>query len=130
MRAERMLHRGRLLAEARMSEVVTFYRVTGEMTDPETLETVETTEDVHTAVARLKYRTLNVSDRDSGTQLVAAQSPEVHVPARDTTGIRTDDMMRVDSSIDPLLAGRVFRVAGRPEAGQTTAHRFPLEEIS
>jgi hypothetical protein len=28
------------------------------------------------------------------------------------------------------LVGRVFRVSDRPQAGQVTAHRYPVEEVS
>jgi len=118
-------------AESRMKETVTFSRVTGEVTtDPDTLEVVEVRETVATTVARIKYRTLNVQDRDQGTQLIALQSPEVHVPFGAAPTVRTDDRVQVTASDDPTLVGRLFRVTGRPQAGQTTAHRFPVEEIS
>lgn len=114
-----------------MTETVTFYRVTGEETDPETLEVVEVRESIATTVARVTYRTLNVSDRESGTQLLASQSPELHVPVGAAAGVRGDDRAVVDASTsDDSLVGLTFRVAGSPQAGQTTAHRFPVEEIS
>lgn len=116
-------------AESRMRETVTFYRVTGETTDAD-LAVVETRETIASCIARVKYRTLNVHDREQATQLIGSQTPEVHVPFGSAAGVLTDDMVRVDESADPTLVGRVYRVTGRPQAGQTTTHRFPVEEIS
>lgn len=116
-------------AVSRMRETVTFYRVTGETTNAD-LEVVEVRETIVTTIARVKYRTLNVHDREQATQLIGSQTPEVHVPFGSAAGVLTDDTARIDASPDPTLVGRVYRVTGRPQAGQTTTHRFPVEEIS
>ena len=80
---------------------------------------------------RLKFPTLTVSDRETGTQLVAVQSVEVHVAVGAVPGVVTDDFVRVTASTsDSSLVGRVFRVAGEPQGGQTTAHRYPVERPS
>ena len=45
--------------------------------------------------------------------------------------VTVDTLWRVTAStVDPSLVGRVFRTKGLPQAGQVTAHRFPVESVT
>ena len=126
------LDMGRARAEARFTETVTFYRVTGTHSDPVTYEDVEDRLDIHVDIpARMKLSTLTVSERTIPGQQIAVQAPEVHVPVGATPNVKVDDYCIVTASTaDASLVNRKMRVAGKPQAGQTTAHRFPVREVS
>jgi len=120
---------GRTQANARMTETV---KVASEVptVDPDTLATT-VTETVHIAstIARVKYPVTRVLERDAGTQLVAAQEIEVHFPSG--SDVRTDWFVTVlTSTADASLVDRRYRVRGNGLAGQTTALRVPVEEIT
>jgi hypothetical protein len=125
-----VLGMGRAQANARMTETV---KVTSEVQgdpDPVTL-LPSVTETVHIAssIARVKYPVTRVLDREAATQLVAAQEIEVHLPSQ--TVVQTDWFITVlTSSVDSSLVGRKYRVRGNGLAGQTTALRVPVEEIT
>ena len=126
------LNVGRSRAESRMTETVTFYRVTGTHRDPDTLLDVEDRLDLHVGIpARMKLSTLTVSERNIPGQQIAVQSPEVHVPVGATPNVKVDDYCIVTASTaDASLVNRKMRVAGKPQAGQVTAHRYPVSEVS
>jgi hypothetical protein len=124
-----VLGMGRRQADSRMKEEVTAYTVTT-VVDPVTFEDVDTTVDVYTGVARVKYPTLIVREHEQGTQAAAVQALEVHFPSG-TTGIAKDVLIRVDASTaDAGLVGRIYRARGLGAAGQTTALRVPVAEVS
>lgn len=52
-------------------------------------------------------------------------APAVNVTLPEGTAIRV-----VASAADPALEGRMFTVSGVAEMGQTTAHRYPVVELS
>jgi hypothetical protein len=118
---------GRRQAEARMTETVRIGRLE-EGTDPVTLDPIQTLDVVYDGKGRIKFPSMNEVEVDAGGQLVVKQDLELHLPSG-TVGVTPDMRAVVDASTaDPALVGRVFRVKGRPAAGQTTAARFPLEE--
>ena len=141
----------RVQAESRMSETVTVGRSTPNGLNPETLEPVAdsfvlhypTPQDIFTDVfrdvfgdagngrARIKYSSLTVSESSTLGQVLAAQDAVLSLPVGMGLGVRIDDIVTVTAStVDPALIGRRFRVKGSAQAGQVTASRFPLEEVS
>lgn len=121
---------GRNWAQARFTETFTFY-TESESTDPVTLDptTVETV--VAAGVAgRLKFTNTDGRDVESGAQFPVVSRREVHVAVGAVDAAPGVLVRCVSSTVDPSLVGRVFRVSDRPQAGQTTAHRFPVEEAS
>lgn len=120
----------RAQAESRMTETFDFYYVTsnvipdGEI-DPQDVETP-----VHSDIpGRLRFPSLNVSDRESAGQMVGVQDVTVSVAVGATPNVREGHFCRVTASeADVSLVGRVFRVSGSPQAGSVTAHRYPLQE--
>jgi hypothetical protein len=79
---------------------------------------------------RIKYESLAVSEQDGAGSPVASQAPFLSLPSSSEMAYEGDEVLVTASSSDALLADRQYRIAGVPQAGQTTSHRFPLEEIS
>lgn len=138
----------RAQAESRMTEVFQFFTVES-VFDEDTLNDVATETVLLTTQGRLKVSTAQGRDVESGAQFPVVQRLEVHIPSTPQSPtapspwlLPGDDVLPavsigvgvrvrcVDSSADLSLVGREFRVSERPAAGQTTAHRFVVEEIS
>lgn len=102
--------------------------VTG--TDPDTLEdTVTESVQVASVACRVRFRSLAVSERELASQYVAAQEVELHFPSG--TVVETDWIATIlTSTADAGLVSRKFRIKGHGAAGQTTALRVPVEEVS
>ena len=116
----------RAQAESRMSETVTVFRT--ELVD-EGIEPTEQRVTLYSGKARLKFSSSVASDRTSGSQFVVSQSAELHLPSG-TSWVGKDPTVEVTaSSSDQSLVGRQWTVKGRPQAGQTTAARYALEEV-
>lgn len=134
MRAHRMLVRARAAADSLMSERV---RV-GPAVDghnPETgAPTVEIAEPLYGgqegAPGQIKYVADSVSESSGTGDTVAVQRPILKVPHGTPLLPEGDAAYVVSSTADDILAGRWYRIAGTPDAGQTSAHRYPLTEIS
>jgi len=130
---ESVLADGREFVAEGFTETFTFFSESlGEIPEgeiePEVIETV-----IHADIpGRIKFPSLNVSDREQAGQLVAIQSPEVHVAVGSTPDVEPGHFCRVTAStVDPSLVGpRKFRVSGMPQSGQVTSHRYPVEEVS
>jgi hypothetical protein len=121
---------GRVHAEARMTETIRFYSVTGTVVNPTTLVSVDTTVEHYNGPARVHYPTSAVQQTDPGNQFVALQDLTISIPAS-SAAVPADAIGVVSASTtDASLVGRKYRVKGAPAAGQVTAHRFPVEEIS
>jgi hypothetical protein len=95
------------------------------------LQTVRTiTATSYAGVARVKYPTLTVSERNPVGQQVAATDIMVGVPIT-APRIPTGALIVVNAStVDGLLVSREFRVKAAPQGGQVTSHRYPVEELS
>ena len=124
---------GRAQANARMTETVTVTTTTpGTVMD----ESTGTYPDVIVSHyegpnsdhrARVKFPTLTVSEQTPGGQTIAVQDVMLSLPVGFSSAVRVDDIVTVTgSTIDPDLIGRTFRIKGVAQAGQTTAHRFPV----
>ena len=113
-----------------MSETVTVGSFTDGV-DPVTGAPTRTPVDTrYTGMGRIKYESLAVSEQDGAGSPVASQAPFLSIPSTSAMAFEGDEVVVDASSADALLVGRRYRVAGVPQAGQTTSHRFPLEELS
>ena len=120
---------GRSLANKRMTETVTI-GLFQMVTDPATLKPTRTVvTQRYSGPARVKYPASAVTDANQAT-LVAVQRVEVSIPSGSTQCFEGDEVVVTASTVDPLLVGRVYTVKGSADAGQTTAARYPVEEVS
>ena len=119
-------------AVSRFTETFTFYKSGPAVVNPDTLVSAPSETVIHAAVAgRVKYPTSTVSESTAVGQRFAEQDVQVHVAVGAAPLVCADHFCRVTASVvDPGLVGRVYRVKGSPQAGQVTAHRFPVEEVS
>lgn len=130
MRGARMLARGRALADARMSEAVVVGLYT-DGTDEETGDPIRVLVESHyDGPARVKYESLTVSNSNAASQPVAAQKPVLSIPTGSALLPEGDTVRVVESVADALLVDRFYKIDGAPQSGQTTSHRYPLEELS
>lgn len=130
MRAARMLQRGRRRANERMSETVTVGSFADGVTEDGSPTRVPVVARYEAGPGRIKYESLNAQEQDAAGSPVAMQTPHLSVPSGSPQFFEDDEVLVVASVADDLLVGRVYRVTGSAQAGQTTAHRYPLEEMS
>lgn len=129
MRGARMLIRGQKLANLRMSETVIVGKFRDGI-DPDTNDATRVLEqERYTGSGRIRWNSREVSDSQTTGSPVAVQEPYLSVPFG-STRFFTDDEVECTASIDPLLVGRRFKISGAAGAGQVSAHRYPLEELS
>jgi hypothetical protein len=79
--------------------------------------------------ARVRLPSQNVTNAQAPSMPVAVQEPVLSIPWGSPRVFIGDEVL-VTASDDPVLVGRRFRVQGNAQAGQTTAHRYPLQEIT
>ena len=120
---------GRAQANARMTETVTVTTTTpGEVMDESTGTYPDVIVSHYGGVGRIKFPTLTVSERTPGGQTIAVQDVMLSLPVGFSSAVRIDDIVTVTgSTVDTDLVGRVFRIKGLAQAGQVSAHRFPVE---
>lgn len=118
------------MAESRMSEMVTVGRWES-VRPPGQLDPVPTlVETFYEGAARVKYPSASASVKSPAGQQLVETRIVLSVPSS-TGAIPAGALVRVDaSSSDVSLVGRMFRVDGPAQAGQTTAHRYPVVEES
>ena len=113
-----------------MTETVTIARHTDGV-DPATGNTTRVLVATRYAgKARVKYQTLIVSDRTAAGQPIAVQDVTVSIPHGSPECFEGDDVDVDTSTADTRLPGRRYRIAGAAQTGQTTAHRYPVKELS
>lgn len=116
-------------ANSRMSETVVVGKFT-DGTDPVTLEPSRVLEqERYTGMGRIRWNSREVSNSQATGSPVAMQEPYLSVPFG-TARFFTGDEVECSASPDPLLVGRRFKVSGNATAGQVSAYRYPLEELS
>lgn len=117
-------------AVSRMTETVTAGTFTDGV-DPATGAPIRVPADERYAgIGRVRYPTSTVSDRDGTGQVVQSQDLILSIPTGSARLFEGDEVLVVSSSADDLLVGRRYQIAGSAQAGQTTAHRYPLTELS
>lgn len=117
-------------AQGRFTETLEVFTVTRVLGDDGRYTDTETT--VYASVkGRVKFPSMSVRERAQGAQVPAVQDVAVHVAVGATPAVVVNTLWRVTASAaDPSLVGRVFRTKGLPQAGQVTAHRYPVEQVS
>lgn len=122
--------RGRRFMQSRMSETVLVESVVAGDPDPVTLDPTETRSTIYEGPARVVYPpSVLVRDEVLASQLVEKQEARVDFPAG--TSVATDQVVTVTASAaDSALVGLTFRIKGFGTAGQTTALRVPVEQLS
>lgn len=130
MRHLAVLARGRAKTEQRMTETVTagLFKL---QTNPDTgvAERTVVTER-YAGKAQVKYPSTVVGEAAAASQTVATQDVIVKMPVDAPRLHEGDDIAVTASTADGSLVGRVYRVKGSPQAGQTTSHRYPVREVS
>lgn len=117
-------------ADKRMRDGLTigrFERVRSEGSLETVLTLIET---FYAGKGRVKFPAASAwTSAPAGSQ-IAQTNVVVSVPSG-TPLLPTGALVRVDSSQDDsALVGRFFRIKGPAQAGQTTAHRYPVVEES
>ena len=115
---------GQRLAESLMVDTVLIRRKTGAtpIPDPVTGVLVYTYTTIYEGVCRLVQRSASARDVDVQSQLLAVQSPELHVPAS-VSGVLPDDVFELLTGDDAGVSGVV---AGVHVQSFKTARRIPV----
>ena len=120
-------------AESRMSETVaagSFEDGVAEDGSP----TRVLADERYTGRARVRYASLSTASTSiAGDQIgqpVVVQSPYLSIPHGSPRLYEGDEVSVTASASDSLLVGRRYKVAGNATIGQTTAHRYPLTELT
>ncbi|WP_366941696.1 DUF6093 family protein [uncultured Microbacterium sp.] len=118
---------GRKRAGSRFTETFTAYTVSSVLDEATGLYVDAETVLYADVAGHVKFPEMTVSEPGQAGQVMAVQDIEVHVTVGATPGVVVGVLWRVDgSTVDPSLTGRVFRTKGPPQAGQVTAHRYPV----
>lgn len=127
----RILPELRRAADERMTETVkagTYTDGTDEVTGDPTRVIVEV---IYEGPARVRYSANAVRGDDRVGLVFASQDITVSIPTAAQTRIPDGAAIEVTaSSVDGVLVGRMYTVDGAPAMGQTTAHRYPVTELS
>ena len=117
-------------AESRMTETFTIGKLQ-RVRQPGSLEgTIELVEIYYSGIGRLKYPYATVLAKAPAGQQLVEMSIIASIPSS-SPPMPTGAVIRVDaSSSDPSLVGLLVRIDGPAQAGQTTAHRYPVVEES
>lgn len=120
---------GRASAEARMTETVAVGLYADDV-DSNGNATRTLLVERYAGIGRIKLETLAVSDRSEPDQAFVEQDPLLGIPTSSPALHEGDEVLVIASTADPSLVGRRYRIAGTPQAGQTTAHRYPMKETT
>lgn len=124
------LARGRALTEQRMTETV----IAGEFrraTNPGSGNAERTlVVERYTGIAQVKYASTVVGESGGAAQSMSDQDVIVKIPTGSARLYEGDEILITASEADDSLVGRVYRVKGAPQAGQTTSHRYTVREVS
>lgn len=128
MSRQTVIEAGRRAAESRMTETVKVVTRT-EVSDPETHDvTPSDSAPIYQGIARwVPAQTQSTESREVG-QLVTAQTPELHVPVSAAKLPIGAVAVITASTSDASLVGNEVTIGGRPEGGQTTAHRYAVNQ--
>ena len=121
---------GRAQAEARFTETFKVFTESRVLNESTGVYVTSETAVVASVAGRVKFPTLTVAERDQGAQSPAVQDVTVHVAVGSVSAPVGSFWRVLSSDADPSLVGRVFRTKGAPQAGQVTAHRFPVESVA
>lgn len=124
--------RGRVAAEAGMTDTCIIRRKTSQSTDPDTGVTTPVYSTSYTGVCRVQIRGRGVSrsEEDVGEAYLLLLQVEVQLPMS-VVGLEVDDEVAIDSSLnDPDLVGRVFSVRDLNHKTDATSRRVGCQEVT
>lgn len=122
-----VLRMGRAQTEGNMSETVKAGPLVL-VEDPVTLENIRSVQADQTGPGQVKYPTLTVSEREIPGAQVAVGDIMIKRPLGEPTVPVGHYFEVLASTDDASLVGRRYRVKAAPQAGQVTAHRYPVVE--
>jgi len=112
-----------------MSETV-MVSVTTSVFDDATGKYVDTLTVHYSGTARIRYPSMVVSEKTPVGQVLASQDVTLHLPVGLASAVDINDTVTVTaSSVDGDLVGRTYRIKALAQAGQVSAHRFPVESL-
>lgn len=80
---------------------------------------------------RLRSLMARVTSRDVEGQVLSAQQVILALPVATSGRVQVNAQVEItDGGEDPTLVGRTFIVRGLHSQTQSTAHRFPVEELN
>lgn len=79
--------------------------------------------------ARIRLASREVTNAQGPGDPVAVQEPYLSVPYGTVRLFEGEQVLCTASAADELLVGRMFDITGSAQAGQTSAHRYPLDEL-
>lgn len=120
---------GRRAAERNMVDTCTIRRQTSETRSNTGEVTPIYSTTVYEGKCRLQLRGPTGQSPNVGEQRVDILVGELQLPIS-VVGLAVDDRVDIVTSLDPDLAGRVFRVADLMHKTHATARRIPVEEVT
>lgn len=129
MSAEDVLARGRLAAEALMTDMLRVTRASGRpVTDPVTGVVSTPSVAVYEGIGRVQGRATEAKTVD-GVQVYVLSDLTVQLPSV-VAPISDDEVEVLSCLMDPLLVGRTFRVKAAPRKTHATMTRCEVEEVA
>lgn len=131
MRAQRILARGRMLAEDLMTDTCQVGTETPGTVLDDNGEYHPVFTLVYSGPCRFKAGTTAVSEVDAASQQLVEQNNTISFPIATSTDIGKNMIVTIVGSLtDPALVGIRGRIEGPFVGSYTTARRFPLEVTS
>lgn len=87
-------------------------------------------EERYSGIGRVRYPSYAVAEMSPASQPVTAQDIVVLLPHGSGPVFEGDEIVVIASTADDQLVGRRYIVVGRPVAGQTTAYRVTVTELT
>ena len=122
------VERGRVNAEALMTDSLSLVRPTGEFVRDEDGNTVPETVVVWSGPGKVQSQQSYPSQPEVGGGTITLAVFEVHIPVGADVSPRVDDVFVVDESRDQALTGSRFRVRVDPSKTWRTSRRYNVEE--
>jgi len=128
MSRQGVLSRGRVIAEAGMTDACTIRRRTGSSTDRDTGASTPTYSTLYTGKCRVQNARPLARPHDAGQDFVLMLMLDVQLPVS-VTGLQAGDEVTItDAAHDADLVGRVFRIHDLAHKSEATARRVGVVE--
>lgn len=122
---------GRRQAESRMTETFKVFTESSVLNESTGLYVMAEVTVYASVAGRVKYPSMVVQEPSQAGQVLAVQDVHIHTAVGSTPLAVVGTLWRCTASVvDSGLVGRVFRTKGKPQAGQVTASRVPVEEVT
>ena len=125
-----VVERGRINAEALMTDALELQRPTGEYVRDSDGNTVPEMVTVWSGPGKVQSQQSYPSQPEVGGGTITLAIFEVHIPAGADVSPRVDDVFYVVDSRDMALVGSRFRVRVDPSKTWRTSRRYNVEEVT